>query len=378
MYVGINLLYLIPGVVGGTETYARELIKSMLEKISESDKIVIFCSRESEHTFAGTSRLKIVTLPFYSNNRIARIFAEQVLLPIYCVAYKINVLLSLGYSQPLLVPCKTIVTIHDLNWYYHPEDFTKLALFFWKYLTIFSAYKSNAIIAISQSTKNSLISVLNIKPEKVHVIYHGMSKNVEEKNPSISVVARKYALPKKYIFTLLSHYSHKNLETLIHAFMQVQSKAKDLHLVIGGTGTFEARVERQKYLSTLDNKNIHMLPFVDASALATIYENASIFVFPSAYEGFGLPVLEAMSHDVPVISSNAYSLKEVVGSGGILVNPFDVEEYVSSINKILKDAIVRKKYVLAGRKQVHKFTWDKCATETLNLIQRLYNGSTYE
>jgi len=378
MYVGINLLYLIPGIVGGTETYAKELIKSMLKQIDKSDKIIIFCSRESENIFVESSGLKIVTLPFYSSNRISRIFAEQVLLPIYCAIHKINILLSLGYSQPLLVPCRSIVTIHDLNWYYHPEDFTKLALFFWKYLTILSAHRSNAIIAISESTKNSLISVLKIQQSKIKVIYHGMSEPTLNSNPGSSTVERKYALPKKYILTLLSHYSHKNLQTAVQAFIQVQSKTKDLHLVIGGTGTDEARVERQKYLSYLGNKNIHLLPFVEASDLATIYQNASIFVFPSAYEGFGLPVLEAMSHDVPVISSNAYSLTEVVGDGGILVNPYNVEEYVSSIDSILRNASLRKKYVLAGRKQVHKFRWEKCATETLNLIQKLYNDSIYE
>lgn len=371
MVIGINLLYLIPTVVGGTETYARELINSMCKKLSEQDTLIIFCGRESAQTFTEKTKLKIVCLPIYSTNRILRVIAEQLLLPFYCSYFKVNLLLSLGYSQPLILPCKSIVTIHDLNWYYYPTDFSKLSLYIWKYLTIYSALRANAIIAISNSTKKSLITILKIDPLKISVIYHGIPRSLSINNSTILAVSAKYKLPKQYIFTTLSHYSHKNLETLVKAFLIVQSKIEDLHLLIGGTGTNLARASRKKYINSLGNSHIHLLPFVDHAELSVIYQLSQIFVFPSAYEGFGLPVLEAMAHKVPVISSNAYSLEEVVGQGGILVDTYEVDEYVSAIKKLLQDKIIRNKYVQAGTKQAMKFNWDNSAQETLNLIRSI-------
>jgi len=374
MQVGINLLYLIPGVVGGTETYARQLIISLLSKIEDSDKLIVFCSREMSATIKSTDKLIVATLPFYSENRVMRLFAEQILLPIACLKYSVSILLSLGYTQPIFLACKSIVTIHDLNWYYHPEDFSMIPRIFLKYLTISSAKHASGVIAISNSTKESLIKVLKINQEKITVIYHGMTKSAVG-GASTDLVKSKYHLPKRYILTILSHYAHKNLATLIKAFISVQKDLSNIHLVIGGTGTNEARLERQKYISSQGNKNIQLLPFIDGSDLDMIYDHATIFVFPSAYEGFGLPVLEAMSHGIPVISSDASSLKEVVGSGGILVDPYDVNQYIMNIKQLLKSNELRHKYIIAGTKQVKKFTWEKCGDETLALIKKIYESS---
>jgi len=372
MRIGINLLYLIPGLVGGTETYARELISSMMNQISKGDQLIAFCSRETGKTLSDASQLTIITLPVNSINRIGRVLVEQVLLPIHCYKYKIDLLLSLGYSQPLLLPCKSIVTIPDLNWYYHPEDFNIVTRIFLKYLSTISAYRSNAIIAISQSTKDSVMSIMKIKPVKIHVIYLGASFSRVASADNGKVVRSKYSLPKHFILTVLSHYPHKNLETLIQAFLQIQNRWKELHLVIGGTGTGENRILRKKSISKLQNKYIHVLPYVSEDDLASIYQLADVFVFPSAYEGFGLPVLEAMSQNTPVISSNAFSLKEVVGKGGILVDPYDKEGYVLGITELLTNKNMRAKYIKAGLEQVNKFSWDKCSYHTLKLVRTVY------
>ncbi len=371
MRIGINLLYLIPEVVGGTETYARELIQSLLPQLSQNDELIVFCSRETAITFKPRLKLRVVTLPFYSHNRIARILVEQILLPVACQKNGIDLLLSLGYTQPFFLPCKSIVTIHDLNWHYHPEDFSLTARLLLQLLVTISVNRSSAIIAISSATKQSLVKVLAVEPNKISVIYHGMTKSVIDKR-MIKQVREKFSLPNKYLFTVLSHYAHKNLETLIKAFLVIQKDEHDLHLVIAGTGTDSAKKLRANYLNERGNQNIHQLPFVTTQELATVYQESKIFVFPSAYEGFGLPVLEAMSHKVPAISSKAYSLNEVVGNGGILVDPYDANQYILSIKKLLNNETLRHKYISAGLKQVGQFTWDKCARATLVLINATY------
>lgn len=371
MRIGINILYLIPRVVGGSETYARQLIKSILSQIGDDDELVLFCSRETSTTFKSDQKLLIVTLPIYSQNRVARLIAEQVSLPILCYKYGINLLLSLGYTQPCFLPCKSVVTVHDLNWYHHPEDFNLIPRLFLQLLVTMSAKRANAVIAISKSTKQSLVKVLSIDPKKIVVIYHGMTQPLID-GRAAKLVREKFSIPNKYLFTVLSHYAHKNLATIIQAFIAVQKNASDLHLVIAGTGTGDAKMSRTNYLKQLGNPHIHQLPFVTDQELAAVYHGSEIFVFPSAYEGFGLPVLEAMSHKVPVISSNAYALKEVVGSGGILVDPYNVEQYILSIKKLMKSNMLRQKYIKAGVEQVSNFTWDKCGSETLSLIRNLY------
>lgn len=371
MRIGINLLYLIPDVVGGTETYAKELIAALLSQIGESDELVAFCTRESSTIFSSQPKLRIHILPFHSQNRIARIIAEQTLLPFYSLKEGIDVLLSLGYTQPLLLPCKSVVVIHDLNWKYHPEDFSLIPRIFLQFLTTLSARRSSAIIAISQATKTSIVEHLSIDPNKISVIYHGMTQSVNHEG-AISITRKKYGLPKKYLFTVLSHYVHKNLETLVGAYEAIGKDEASLHLVIAGTGTGNAKRLRAKYIKETGNPKIHLLPHLTNQELAALYQGAEIFVFPSAYEGFGLPVLEAMSHQTPVISSNAYALKEVVASGGILVDPYDVEQYIIAIKQLLKNKTLRQKCIQAGVRQVSKFTWEKCGKETLSLIKKVY------
>jgi glycosyltransferase involved in cell wall biosynthesis len=372
MRIGINLLYLIPGVVGGTETYAKELVAALHSQLGENDELVIFCSRESGTVFRSQPKLKIVTLPFHSQNRIARIIAEQILLPLYSLKEGIAVLLSLGYTQPLFLSCKSIVVIHDLNWQYHPEDFRLIPRLLLRYLVTLSAWRASAIIAISQATKISIVDHLSIDPNKISVIYHGMTQSVNHKD-FIGSTREKYRLPRRYLFSVLSHYAHKNLETLVSAYLSIQKDEGSLHLVVAGTGTGSAKKLRAKYLKEIGNPKIHLLPHLTDQELAALYQGAEIFVFPSAYEGFGLPVLEAMSHQTPVISSNAYALKEVVGSAGILVDPYDVNQYIIAIKKLISDMQLRQKYIREGVRQASKFSWERSSKDTLALIRKIYD-----
>lgn len=374
MRIGINLLYLIPGVVGGTETYARELIQSLVPQLSQNDELIVFCSRETATTFKPRPKLRVVALPFYSHNRIARILAEQILLPIACQKNEIDLLLSLGYTQPFFLPCESIVTIHDLNWHYHPEDFSLTARLLLQLLVTISVNRSSAIIAISSATKQSLVKVLAVDPNKISVIYHGMTKSVIDKR-MLKQVRERFSLPNKYLFTVLSHYAHKNLETLITAFLIIQKDQPDLHLVIAGTGTDGAKKLRANYLNKLGNQNIHQLPFVTTQELATVYQESKVFVFPSAYEGFGLPVLEAMRCGAPVLSSNAFSLKEVVSNAGILIDPYDIAGYVKNVKKLLSSKQIRNKYIRKGFHNVDIYDWNICSQQTLSLIHNtLYHS----
>lgn len=347
MLIGLNLLYLIPGKVGGTETYARELIFHL----SKTHQLVLFCGRETAPTFTQSKNIQVITLPINSNNRLARILAEQILLPIYSLRYKLDVLFSLGYSAPFLHPCPSVVTIHDLNWHYHPEDFSPLNRFAWEWLTRLSARFSDHVITDSQYSRESLIQVLGLRKEKVTAILHA--------TPTVLPTSKQTSqLP--YIFTVLADYPHKNLASLLAAFARISSKRADLDLVICGLGNQPSSSKRIKYLG-----------YVTRVKLAELYAEAEVFVFPSAYEGFGYPVLEAMSYGTPVVSSRATSLAEVVGDGGILVDPYDVGSYVKAITKLLGSKKERSNWIKRGRQRASELKWEDTAKATLDVLKKV-------
>jgi len=364
MKIGINILYLIPGKVGGTETYARELLSALTKEIKSGDELVIFCGRETTKTLSSLSKATIVTLPIYSANRPARIVAEQTILPWLCYKYKVDALFSLGYSAPFIHPFKSIVTIHDLNWYYHPEDFSRVQQFVWHWLTVISAKTANHIIAISTATAHSLMQVMQISKDHISIILHGApvaSKSAKLPNTSNN----------PYIFSVLAGYPHKNLITLLQAFNQLHQIYPKLNLVICGLSGRSDKMNAEYIQENNLANNVQILGYVSQSKLEKLYRNAIVFVFPSAYEGFGIPVIESMYYGVPIVSANSSSLAEVVSYGGCLVDTFSVDQYIKEITLLLDDRKAREILIKNGRKRILELTWEKTANKTLNILKKI-------
>lgn len=345
MRIGINLLYLIPGAVGGTETYARELIP----RLAKDNQLVLFCDRDCAKSFATSKNIKIVTFPFHSRNRFTRLLLEQALLPLLASKHRVDVIFSLGYSAPLIHFCPSVVTIHDLNWHYHGEDFTWLNRLIWEVLTRLSARFSDWIITDSQASADSIRKVLKVS--SITPILHGTPTKVKVK---------KYVSSRPYLFTVLASYPHKNLSTLLTSFEILSKRFPNLDLVVCGLGKQGVSTGRIKYLG-----------YVTREELAGIYTGALAFVFPSAYEGFGYPVLEAMSYGTPVISSKATSLSQVVGEGGILVDPYDVNGYVDQVSRLMESPKLRHTWIARGTKRALELKWDQTARESLAVLKKV-------
>lgn len=371
MRIGINLLYLIPGKVGGTETYARELISTIEQYLQKGDKLILYCGRESAPTFIESDKLVIVTLPLYSENRLARLIFEQTLLPIKLIQDKIDVIFSLGYTAPFMHSCPSVVTIHDLNWYYHPEDFTFINRLAWRWMTVYSIKSSTQIISISSSTALSLNKILQVPRDKITTILLG-SSNVSKQTTRQSYKSlAKLGVKKPYLFSVLAGYPHKNLISLLQAFNRLKRQYPELSLVVCGLGGRSDASNALFISSNKLNKSVKMVGYVHDADLNSLYQEAEVFVFPSAYEGFGIPVIEAMTHELPVVSSNAFSLQEVVGDGGILVDPYDVDGYVRAITKLLESPIERSNWIKRGKKRASELKWEDTAQSTLELLKKV-------
>lgn len=370
MRIGINTLFLIPDKVGGTETYARELIKS-LEKIRDpKDTYYLLCNLENRYLFKNNQGVKVITLPVKASLRPLRLVAEQLLLPFYTALLKIKVILSLGYTSPWFSTAKSVVTIHDLNWHYHPEDFGWFSRKIWEITTRLSAKTSNHVITDSTASANSIKEVLKVPAEKCTTILHAPPEKIELSKKEITKRLKKLNIQGQYLFTVISGHPHKNLITLLCAFKDLVLDFPKLKLVVCGLSG-RADKNNQAYIKKADlQKKVKILGFVDRKDLAALYQSCTAFVFPSAYEGFGYPVIEAMQYQAPVVSSNAFSLRQVVGKAGLLVNPYDANEFTKAIKKVLGSKKLANHLINQGNRRVKKLQWKDTAQKTLNILHQ--------
>lgn len=374
MRLGINTLFLIPGKVGGTETYTRGLV-GVLEEIDKKNNYLIFCNQENHDTFRFRSKnFQKILCPIRASFRPWRILWEQLVLPIQAWQNKVDVLLSLGYVCPLFLPCKSVVVIYDLNWFFHPKEFSFLERLAWKTLVSLSARRTAHIITSSENSKKDISEVLKISKNRITVVYGGIDKErfkPVKNEKKISIIKKKYGIKEKFILTVSASYHFKNLERLIDAFYLTSQKFPNLQLlVVGLSGRAKPEILEKIKKYNLKDKVI-IAGWVADEDLPPLYSVAEAYVHPSLYEGFGFPVLEAMASGCPVISSNAASLPELVGDAGIIVNARDEKEIAQGIEKILKNSLLVRKLRMRGAKRCQKFSWEVAARGILEIYKEL-------
>lgn len=288
---------------------------------------------------------------------------------------KPDVFFSPGHYAPRFSPVPSVISIMDLAFLNFPEYFTKKDLTQLKSWTSYSIKKAKAILTISESTKDDIIKLYGIPAEKIHVIYPGIKQTVTL-TPHIfpmQELQTKYGLSKNYILFVGTLQPRKNIARLIEAFslllMKPEQKDSDLQLVIVGKKGWqyeEILAAPEKY-GVKDR--VKFLNFVPDEELTMLYQNAVCFAWPSLYEGFGLPILEAMKMNCPVITSNVSSLPEAGGDAAVYVDPKDVNDIAKKLEQVVSDEKLRRDMVEKGKKQVQKFSWEKSAREALTVLE---------
>lgn len=377
MRIGINALFLIPGKVGGSEVYLRNLI-CHLGKIDRQNEYILFANRENSGTFQlSQANFREVLCPIKASFRPARILWEQFILPFQVRKYKIDVLHSPGYTAPFLAFCCSIVTIYDMNCFYYPEDFSKLTTFFLKLLVTLSARRSDRIITGSRNSKKDIVQILEISESKISVVYGAASSHssvpIAIENKVRGKLKQRYGINKKFILTVSVSHPHKNFYRLIKAYDILYKKYHiDCQLVIvGAKGRAQSiLVNLVKKLSL--EKRVIFTGWIPNEHLSSFYSEADLFVLPSLFEGFGIPILEAMAHGTAVVSSNSASLPEVAGRAALLVDPYNIEEIAEAMYKVLIDQNLRKNLIEKGLKRAKEFSWEKAAKETLKVYQEAH------
>lgn len=373
MRIGINTLFLIPGKVGGSEIYVRNLLKN-LGAIDRENEYILFTNKENSGTFGiSQDNFREVLCPIKASFRPARILWEQLILPLQVRKYDIDVLHSPGYIAPVIVSCHSIATIHDMNYFYYPEDFSRLPVLFLKVLVLLSARKSDKIITISKNSKKDIVRILKVPESKISIIYQAgdiHSSLMPDENAMTKKLREEYEIDRKFILTVSASHPHKNLHRLIRAYDILRRNHKIEHkLVVVGI-----RGRAQSLLLELITKlslqeSIIFTGWIPSEDIPLLYSAADLFIFPSLFEGFGNPVLEAMACGTPVVCSNATSLPEVVGDAAILVNPHDIDEMARAMREVLTDTNLRDKLAKKGLRRSKAFSWEETARRTLKVYE---------
>lgn len=371
MRIGINGLYLIPSRVGGSETYLRSLLANMRE-VGPDHAYVLFTNRENHETFADEDNLVRVLCPIRATFRPARILWEQTCLPIQALRQKLDVLLSPGFTSPSVCPCPSVVTIYDLQHVRHPEHFYRSHLIFWNLMVGLSARRAAKVLTLSEHSRRDIIETYGIEASKVIVTPLAADAvfNPHYTREEVEGAKMRHGLSRPYLLCVSTSHPHKNIERLIDAFELLADEGQIPHeLVLVGVQGFAAERIARRVEASPRRSSIRNLGWVSESDLPLLYAGAEAMVYPSTFEGFGLPVLEAMACGIPVVVSRAASLPEVVGDAGLLFDPMDTAEMAAQIRRVIGDSDLRKELRTRGLDHCANFSWNETARRTLEQLE---------
>jgi glycosyltransferase involved in cell wall biosynthesis len=364
--VGINLLWLVPGQVGGSETYVARLLSGLAERSSELDYTLFALPQFAEAHPELSSTFKTAFAPVTGQWRSFRVAGENSWLIAQCRRRNIDLLHHAGGTMPFLRGTRRVLTIHDLQYLYYPEYFSATKLRFLKMMVPRSAEAARLVLTPSEFTRRTVIERLNIDPSIVITIPHGVSPR-ESKRQDVPV-RELYDLPGPYLVFPAITYPHKNHLVLLKAFAKLQRRHPEVSLVLtGAKGSMEVRVAAEIRELGIEGQ-VRRLGHVPSADLDGLYHEAVGLVFPSRFEGFGAPVLEAMSRGCPVIAANSTALPEVVGEAGVLVSPDNSDDWSMAMADLLEDEEMRSRLSKLGTEQARRFTWTRAA----DLLEEAY------
>jgi len=371
MKIGIDARFF--GSIGkGLGRYTQKLIEN-LERIDRDNQYYIFLRKENWHEYRPRSAnfIKVMAdIPWYG-------FREQLQFPKLLKKFELDLVHFPHFNVPYFFRGKFVVTIHDLILFHYPtKRASSLSPFFYFFkkiahrLVIRNAIvKSEIIIAVSRYTKTDICKYFDIPAEKIVVTYEAIDRTRKTTTESNGKIIEKYGIIKPYLLYVGNAYPHKNLERLVLVFREMAKKHPHLQMVFVGKEDYFYKKIR-KYVSQNFVKNVRSPDYVLHEHLPVVYRAARLYVFPSLYEGFGLPPLEAMAENIPVASSNAACLPEILGNAAVYFDPSAMSEMAETIEKAISDGELRQKLIQKGQEQIKKFSWEKMAAETLEIYSK--------
>lgn len=382
MKIGIDARFLTHPQLGGFKTYTENLIAALI-RVDTENRYFLYVDRAPKYQgvlqASSNFEIRVVSglLPI-----IGMPLREQFGLVRQAAKDQIDILHSPCLTAPLYLSCPSVVTVHDMIWAF-PERFSKNSNWSlqWKLMEWYNhtmpyhaIRRASAIITVSHAAKSSIVEHLDLSADKVFVTYEAASPSFKKisDNNLIDALRKKYNLDSSYILAIGSADPRKNIDALVHAYGLLPNglKGKYQLVIVWTHSLLTERLSRQIEGLGLANR-VKFLIQVPTEDLIVLYNAASLFVFPSLYEGFGLPPVEAMACGTPVVAANNSSIPEIAGDAAILFDAGNIEHISASMSMVLTDDKVRTGLIKRGFEHSSSFSWDRCALETVAVYEKI-------
>lgn len=375
MRIGIDATAL-PLQPVGAGIYMINLVRA-LAAVNERDELVIFTHPAGRKQMAvqESKRFRWAVVPDKSIPR--RLLWEQIGLPRLVGKMRLDLLHSLHYTRPWRLPCRSVVTFHDMTFFLYPQLHTRSKQAFFPLTIRASARSADAIIAVSESTRADSIRLLGIPGEKIIATPLGVDpafrpiRDLE----SLDVVRQRYNLPDRFILYVGLVEPRKNLSGLIRAYRSALEGGIAHRLVVVGRFGWSYQQVLDEIEALGLQERVQFTGYIPQADLPIVYNLASLFVYPTLYEGFGLPALEAMACGTPVVTSNVASLPEIIGEAGVLIPPGDQQALSQALQDVLSDPGLQTHLAIKGPQQASQFTWERTARQTLQVYRQVLANS---
>ena len=361
--IGVNALYMIPGGVGGTEIYLRSLLAAF-HQLNTPHHFVVFVNVETYGTLAAPSpQFEIVNTGVRAASRPLRLAWEQFVLPGKLRRHRIDVLLNPGFTAPALSPCPSVTVFHDLQHRRHPEYFRWFDLPFWRLFLYASAHRSKLLIAVSEATRQDVISHYGLDRSHVRVVHHGVDSEF------FGIRDRHTPKPgDRYVLTVSTLHPHKNFRRLLMAYADYVREHPGVRLVIAGLRGFDTAKIEDVIADLALGDRVKCTGWIPREELYSLFAGADAFIYPTTFEGFGMTLLEGLAAGLPVACSKIEPLRTIAGKAAILFDPLNTREIEQALVRITQDEELRQRLRQAGPQRAIEFSWEEAARSTLQAL----------
>jgi alpha-1,3-rhamnosyl/mannosyltransferase len=370
VHIGVNLLWLVPGVVGGSEEYTTRLLAAMAEHSGDDIDLTLFVLRPFVDIYPElVAAFPTAVCPISGSSKAVRIAAEATWLAVQARRRGVDVLHHAGGTIPLLRATPSLLTIHDLQPLLLPDNFSRLKQGYLRWRLPPSARKAKLVITLTEYTRRTIVDELHVPEERTDLVPPGYTATLAEEPDGDP--RETYDLTGPFFLYPAITYPHKNHQLLLRAMTKVLATHPDALLVLTHRAAQMEPMLTELAASLGVAHAVRRVGHIDRGDLNWLYRNAVALTFPSKFEGFGLPVLEAMGHGCPVIASDAAALPEVVGDCGVLLDPDDAGAWAAAMLELLDDPDRRNWYVEASLSRITQFRWSASGAELERVYRRV-------
>lgn len=372
MRIAINTLSL-NRTKAGMGNYICNLVNNLARMDRKNSYHILVSDNNGKFFRIRQGNFRTINLGKGVTRGLNRFLWEQFSLPGYLKKNRIDILHSPGFVTPLMSKAKNIVSIADMTFINYPEVHTLFKRAYFRLFMPRSIRNADKILAISESTKKDILKLVKVDPEKIKVTHlaHGREFSVKDKKKARAFAKTRYGINPPFILFVGMIEPRKNLERLFRAFLELKKEGIPHELVIVGKKGWKYKGIFKTVKELMLEDDIIFTGYVPDNDLAILYNASEMLAYPCLYEGFGIPILEAMACGCPVITSNVSSMPEVAGDAALLVNPEKTGEIASAMRKVIYDERLQKELKRKGKLQSSRFSWENTARQTLTAYEKV-------